>query len=387
MKRYSKFIPILAIALSAPAFTSCFKDEPLNAECDIEQAFIPTSGNWEECFLKATDTLQNVMSTENEICFLVKKGTDLSHFAPKFQITPGATLSPANGSVQDFTNGQVTYTVTSEDGNWKRQYRVGFTFPPVVYEVMKYDFENYFLNENKPVHKYYVWSDKNDDGTLANNWATGNPGFYMSRSSAKPDQYPTVPVEQGYDGACVKLTTSDTDQFGAMAKMPIAAGNLFIGKFDASQALKDAMKATQFGVPVSFKPTKFSGYYRYKRGDVFTNRQKKVVEGKKDYGTIYAVFYDNHDAEGNSIVLYGDNVQTSPQVVAIAKLPDIDDTPEWTHFDLDFVYKKEVDAQKLRNMGYSMAIVCSSSVEGASFMGAIGSTLWVDQFRIACEKE
>ena len=156
MKRYSKFIPILAIALSALTFTSCFKDEPLNAECDIEQAFIPNNGNWEECFLKATDTLQNVMSTENEICFLVKKGTDLSHFAPKFQITPGATLSPANGSVQDFTNGQVTYTVTSEDGNWKRQYRVGFTFPPVVYEMMKYDFENYFLNENKPVHKYYV---------------------------------------------------------------------------------------------------------------------------------------------------------------------------------------------------------------------------------------
>ena len=120
---------------------------------------------------------------------------------------------------------------------------------------------------------------------------------------------------------------------------------------------------------------------------MFTNRQKKVVEGKKDYGTIYAVFYDNHDTDGNSIVLYGDNVQTSPQVVAIAKLPDIDDTPEWTHFDLDFVYKKEVDAQKLRSMGYSMAIVCSSSVEGASFMGAIGSTLWVDQFRIACEKE
>jgi hypothetical protein len=80
-------------------------------------------------------------------------------------------------------------------------------------------------------------------------------------------------------------------------------------------------------------------------------------------------------------------VQTSPQVVALAIVPDIDDTPEWTHFDIDFIYKKEVDAQKLKNMGYSMAIVSSSSVEGASFMGAIGSTLWVDKFRITCEKE
>ena len=387
VKVLSQFIIASLAAASTLSLTSCFKDESLNAECDIEQAYIATNGEWENFFLNATDTLKNVMSTDQEISFLVKRGTDLSHFAPKFNLTPGATLSPANGSEQDFTNGPVTYTVTSEDGSWKRQYKVGFTFPPIIYEEMKYDFENFFLNENKPIHRYYVWSDKNDDGTLANNWATGNPGFNMSKGSAKPDEYPTVPVKEGYDGACVKLTTCDTGSFGSMAKMPIAAGNLFIGKFDATQALKDAMKATQFGVPVSFKPTRFSGYYKYKRGDVFTNRQKKVVEGKKDYGTIYAVFYDNHDEEGNSVVLYGDNVQTSPQVVALAIVPDIDDTPEWTHFDIDFIYKKEVDAQKLKNMGYSMAIVSSSSVEGASFMGAIGSTLWVDKFRITCEKE
>ena len=30
-----------------------------------------------------TENYRNVMPTENEICFLVKKGTDLSHFAPK----------------------------------------------------------------------------------------------------------------------------------------------------------------------------------------------------------------------------------------------------------------------------------------------------------------
>lgn len=52
---------------------------------------------------------------------------------------------------------------------------------------MKYDFEEYFLNEVKPVNKYYVWSDKNDDGTRANNWATGNPGYNLSvGNTAKP---------------------------------------------------------------------------------------------------------------------------------------------------------------------------------------------------------
>ena len=105
-----------------------------------------------------------------------------------------------------------------------------------------------------------------------------------------------------------------------------------------------------------------------------------------DYGTIYAVLYDNHNAEGEAIFLDGSNVQTSEQIVAIAKVPDIDNTPEWTHFDLAFEKRKEIDMEKLKNMGYSLAIVCSSSVDGASFMGAIGSTLYVDKFRITCEK-
>lgn len=376
--------------LGCATLTSCFKEEPLNAECDIEQAYIHTETPL-EIFANLSDTLVNVLSNEQDIKFNVKRGVDISQMAPLFRMTEGATISPANGSVQDFTNGAVAYTVTSQDREWNRTYNVSFTFPPIVYEEMKYDFEDYFLNEVKPVNRYYVWSDKNDDGTRAYNWATGNPGFNLSNGSAKPDAYPTVPVpadsEESLDrSACVKLTTRDTGSFGTMAKMPIAAGNLFLGKFDATQALKDAMKATMFGVPVSFKPIRFSGYYKYERGEKFTNRQKKVVEDKQDYGTIYAVLYDNHNEDGEAITLYGDNVQTSEQVVAIAKMPDIDNTPEWAQFDLEFEYKKTIDQEKLKNMGYSLAIVCSSSVEGASFMGAVGSTLYVDKFRITCEK-
>ena len=73
-------------------------------------------------------------------------------------------------------------------------------------------------------------------------------------------------------------------------------------------------------------------------------------------------------------------------LVRLQNGPDIDNTPEWTHFDLAFEKRKEIDMEKLKNMGYSLAIVCSSSVDGASFMGAIGSTLYVDKFRITCEK-
>lgn len=381
----SRHITILLPVACTLSLSSCFKEEPLNAECDIEQAYIHTA-DFQDIFLQASDTLIQPLSNEDNITFMVKRGTDLSQMAPLFKLTPGAQITPASGTMRDFSQGALAYTTLSEDGNWSRTYNVSFTYPPIAYEEMKYDFETFFLNENRPVHKYYVWSDKNDDGTLANNWATGNAGYQMSDRNAQPEDYPTVPVEDGYDGAAVKLTTRSTGAFGDIVNMPLAAGNLFTGKFDVSQATIDAMKATQFGMPVSFKPVKFSGWYKYKRGEVFTNREKQVLTDRKDYGTIYAVLYDNHDEKGNAIVLYGDNVQTSPQVVALAILPNIDDTPDWTHFELDFEYKKDIDPEKLANMGYSLAIVSSSSVEGASFMGAIGSTLWIDQFRITCEK-
>ena len=82
------------------------------------------------------------------------------------------------------------------------------------------------------------------------------------------------------------------------------------------------------------------------------------------------------------MVLNGNDVQTNENIVAIAKLPDIDDTPDWTFFSIDFVYNKDIDLNKLENYGYSLAVVCSSSVNGAIFEGAIGSTLWVDELSI-----
>ena len=79
--------------------------------------------------------------------------------------------------------------------------------------------------------------------------------------------------------------------------MPIAAGNLFIGKFDVSNALADALRATQFGLPFYKVPQSLKGYYKFKAGDIFTENGKPV-EGKKDQCDIYAIFYEtdnNHE--------------------------------------------------------------------------------------------
>ena len=277
---------LLLVLFVCTSLSSCFKDEPLNEECDIEEAFI-TADVLEDMFFNTTDAHIKVPSDKTEIVFNVRKQTDLTALAPEFVVTSGATIVPASGSVHDFSNGPVEYTVTSQDGAWQRKYLVSFRYVTrTVTDVMNFDFERYALDGTG---KYYVWNDLTEDGADANNWATGNPGFRLSMDSAKPEDYPTAPVTDGYDGACVKLETKSTGFFGAAVNMRLAAGNLFIGTFDVQSALKDAMKATRFGLPFDRKPLRFSGYYKYKAGEKFQDKAGNIIEGEVDEGQSYSV--------------------------------------------------------------------------------------------------
>ena len=380
---------LLAAAAICTALTACFKDEPLNAECDIERAWIHYD-NPEKCTWNLSDTIiGNVYSTDSTITFRVKPGTDRTQLAPQFTTTAGATLEPASGTVKDFSGGAVVYTVTSEDRQWQRTYKVAFIEEHhTTRDTINYDFERVFLYTDDLTKKqYYKWSDLKEDGTEANNWASGNGGFAISNPSAAPEDYPTVTIEDGYEGKGVKLTTSATGQIAAMVKMPMAAGNLFIGNFVTETALTDALRSTQFGTPFDKKPMKFTGYYKYRPGDTFKDRYGNVEE-RTDEGAIYAILYKNHDDEGNAVKLYGDDVQTSEQIVAKAIMPEVKATDEWTPFEILFDYEgKDIDQQTLDTFGYSLTVVFSSSKGGAYFQGAVGSTLYIDKVRIICETE
>ena len=391
--KQSRFI-VAALSMSCiTTLSSCFKEEPLNAECDIEQAYIHADNkiSLNLLFTNPSDTLVNVQSDQTNIEFTMRPFAALTKQAPIFRLTPGATISPESGSLQDFSKGPVTYTVTSEDKQWSRTYQVrikkGQTTMP---NEIEFEFENAYLSKG-----YYNWQE-NWNGDILDIWATGNSGFNISNPSAKPEKYPTVMIEDGYKGKGVKLTTQRTSKLADKVHKPIAAGNLFIGQFDATDALLgDAMKATKFGHPFSFdaKPAKLEGWYKYHAGEKFTDKNMKELD-RHDYGTIYAVLYENIDEKGNAVLLYGDNVQTSKQIVALALVGETHDdngkvaignTREWHHFSVDFEYKKAIDLIKLKNGGYSLSIVCSSSSDGANFLGAVGSTLWIDSFKLICK--
>ena len=62
-------------------------------------------------------------------------------------------------------------------------------------------------------------------------------------------------------------------------------------------------------------------------------------------------------------------------------------TDKWTPFSIDFKFLCDLDLDLLKQRGYSLTIVFSSSADGDQFEGAIGSTLCVDKVRLACKKE
>lgn len=356
---------------------SCIKEEPKNMECDILEAWVE-GDDLARHFSQATDMrISDVSSGTDMLTFTVRRLSTLPALAVHFKLTPGATVSPASGSLQDFKNGPVTYTVTSEDGQWHRTYTVDFREAKLPSN--KYDFEGFELSSNG---KYYIWFDGPDDNTKEYVWASGNEGFMIASPNAAATDYPTVPDENGFDGYCVRLTTRSTGSWGKTFRKPIAAGNLFLGAFNSKYALTNTLKTTEMGIPYVKEPVKVTGYYKYTPGDVFTDKNFNVVD-RIDEPSIYSVLYVNHDEQDNEVMLHGDDVLSSPYIVRKAQVASLPATSQWQKFEMEFDGNTPIDATLLTNRGYSLALVFSSSKTGDTFEGAVGSTLYIDKVEIS----
>ena len=370
------------LALLVLLFTGCIKDEPQNMECDILEAWVEGDA-LSQHFSQATDMrLSDVPSSQEQLTFIVRQRAALPPVAVHFRLSPGATVTPADGSLQDFSRGPVVYTVTSEDGQWHRSYTIDFreaTLPS-----SHHDFEDFELSSNG---RYYLWYDRADDGTKEGIWATGNEGYMIAKPNAAAADYPTVPDEHGYDGYCVRLTTRSTGSWGKTFKKPIAAGNFFLGSFDSRFALTNTLKTTNMGIVYTKEPVRVTGYYKYQPGEVFTDKDFHEVSTRIDEPTIHAALYLNHDEQGNTVMLHGDDVRTSPYIVRRAEVASMPPTSEWRRFEMAFEGTTPIDAELLANRGYNLSLVFSSSKTGDTFEGAVGSTLYIDKVEITFKNE
>ena len=78
-------------------------------------------------------------------------------------------------------------------------------------------------------------------------------------------------------------------------------------------------------------------------------------------------------------------LKNNPQVVKMARVKSLPATDTWTPFEMEFE-GKDVDNKEVMEKKYNLALVFSSSKDGAQFEGAIGSTLYIDEVKISFEK-
>ena len=195
------FKSMMLATLAGLALSSCIREEALNAEADITDVTVD-----------GTTLVRKPVITNNEVIFYVNGWEDLSHLAPKFHVTEGAKIEPESGTALNFTQPQ-SYTVTSQDGQWKKTYKVSFVSNDVATD---YHFETLKVDSTS---KYNTFVDKTADGNLAE-WGSGNSGVSFLMGDSKASEYPTSQAEEGYVGKCLKLTTVSTGFLGAMFGAP-----------------------------------------------------------------------------------------------------------------------------------------------------------------------
>lgn len=351
-------------------FAACIRSEALSSEADI----VGVDSLWFSSQVEQ-GVLKSAVKVENDrIVFNAPTGADLTQFAPQFLISAGAQISPANGLVRDFTTPQ-TYTITAADGQWSKTYTVSVQVAAPLYT---YSFEQARLRGG--YMEFYELNNTTDTLSL---WASGNAGYGFTGQAKKPTDFPTYQSSEGYHGACAVLTTRSTGALGRLVNKPIAAGNLFIGEFQTNSAMLNPLGATRFGLPVlTAEPTQLIGYYKYTPSTPVINAQSARTT-LADTADIYAIVYEIDPL--NFIPLDGSTVATSDRVVLRARPHALPATDTWTRFAAPFVLQagKTFSPERLAAGGYAFAIVCTSSVGGAHFMGAIGSTLYIDELQIA----
>lgn len=376
--KFKKWAFAFVLSLAA---TSCIQNEALNSEAAIDAC---TGLDIQSAIIDATD---------KTIQLYVSKAADRSKTNIDFQIPTGATIAPVeplsgdNAPYYDFKGKKErSFKVTSEDKAYESVYRIILWQTEIP---QYYGFET--LSSSSPYHKFSEQDNSSESAGILRQieWASGNPGFELTKMAKNPSEYPTVQTTEGVNGSkCLKLETKNTGSFGAMVGMYIAAGNLFIGSFDVSKALQQPREATNFGMQFYKHPKKLKGYYKFKPGDVYT-AEGQEQPNEKDRFDIYGVLYE---ADDNSFTLNGNSSLNSPNIVALARIDDAqayEQVDKWKPFELEFVQKngKVIDEAGLQKGKYKLSIVLSSSEQGAYFKGAVGSTLYVDELQLICEED
>ncbi|GHT88244.1 hypothetical protein FACS189474_3130 [Bacteroidia bacterium] len=361
---------ILFLACTLALFASCIKEESLNPEADI-LAFSFTEGS-----LRA----KKAEIGNDYIVVYPKKNVNLRDSAiTQIELSEGAVYQKIeNPSLNDTL---FFIEVTSQSKEYVKRYSVVESYFPSVF-----DFENWV----KPATGFLYENPK--EGSLQ--WFSSNNGAAIAwnRPSKPADEYLIRKINRTVSGnTAVELRTMEgPGNIMGLLNIPCLSGSLYLGGFDALTGLSNPLHSTRFGVPFNDgKPVQLTGYYIYKDGAGDYIEPDGILSAKKDTCSIYAVLFKT---DANVQFLYGDNIATSPNVIARAEINPaiIRQVNDFTYFEIDFDYDSynfPFSWKELDNDEYKITIVFASSHRGQYYEGRPGNTLIVDNVELVYEVE
>lgn len=301
------------------------------------------------------------------------KAEYLTALVPTIEVSEKATVTPASGVAQDFSNGKtVTYTVTAENGTTVEY------VASISGNASFYDFESWSYGS--------TMYPEGQDCPILNGWACCNDAVLLIKKMGAlggityEGEYPVRPsTDDVHAGEKALLLESVDTKGGNIFGTPVpkvTAATAFLGTFNAFGALGgDPMATTSFGVMYDKQPLKVTGFYKYTPGAEFYNANGELQAGVTDKCSLSAVLYE---VSSEDETLNGGNIYTSDKIVAKAVFTNDKAVEAYAPFELNLEYVKDYDSSKL----YKFAVIFSASADGASYNAAVGSKLLIDDVTI-----
>ena len=316
--------------------------------------------------------------------------TDLS--ASSINYSNFASVSPKVGEKQDFTN-PVPYTVTAEDGSKRVYYVVVQRADGSELQLPNSSFDLWY-NATYGDAKYIEIGENSEDKT----WGTGNQGAAFAISLGADADLPSLPYETAPGRFAAQLTTQNMgDLAAAFGGKGIAAGNIFVGKFIIGNVTN---AHPIMGIPYTFMPSGFQVNYIYNPGEGLVNGNLELVAGS-DALDMYVIL---EKRDGDQVKRLGVGWFRSSEAQTDWKTIEIDikyangQAPEGVKEYEKHVLKYGVDGDPEITDPALMPVVTwgnianetpthilvtfTSSYQGDYFIGAPGSKLLVDDFKL-----
>ncbi|MDR0680633.1 MAG: PCMD domain-containing protein [Dysgonamonadaceae bacterium] len=358
----------LLLTLTIFLFASCIKSDVLNPEADI------VSVSFTENRLRT----KNIEIYNDYIVVYPKLNADLKkNDITSIELSEGATYQSRDNTISGDTLFFIDVTSQSEE------YTKTYSVVQVKNFPLNFGFETWV----KPGSSSLYENPK--EGSVQ--WYSSNDGLAILWKSKPANEYPVRQIRISGNTAAELCTMTGPGRIIGNVFIPCLAGSLYLGGFDLSMGMSNPLKSTRFGIPFnSGKPVKLIGKYIYKEGaEDYINGDGSRDAMKKDACSIYAVLFKT---DNDVKFLYGDNISSSPNIIARAELnpENIRTETGFTGFEVDFDYLSYSTPfvwSELENDEYKLTIVFASSHKGGNYEGRPGNTLIVDDIKLLYEVE